>query len=184
MNDQSTTDQSLAIKVRQDSNAFILLYQRHIRRIYAYHLARTNNDQDAQDLTSETFLAALDHLATYRPQYSFVAWLMGIAHHKLIDFYRGRPAALSLDVIPDPPAADPSPEKQAAHQADLNRVRQIISLLTVERADALSLRYFGGLSLAETAQVMGKSEAAVKMLVMRALEELRDRLGAVVLEEL
>jgi RNA polymerase sigma factor (sigma-70 family) len=109
---------------------------------------------------------------------------MGIARHKLIDHYRGQPATVSLDVMADPADIKPSPEKQAVRRAGLSRMRQVFSLLPAERADALSLRYFGELSLAETAQVMGKSEAAVKMLVMRGLQELRDRLGAAALEEL
>jgi RNA polymerase sigma-70 factor (ECF subfamily) len=102
----------------------------------------------------------------------------------LIDFYRAKPAVLSLEVVPDPPDANPTPEKQVVHQADLKRMRQTLVLLPAERADAVSLRYFGGLNLAETAQVMGKSEAAVKMLIMRGLQELRDRLSAVAIEEL
>ena len=60
----------------------------------------------------------------------------------------------------------------------------MLALLPEERADALSLRFFSDLSLAEVAQVMDKSEAAVKMLVYRGLQELRDRLGPVALEEL
>jgi RNA polymerase sigma-70 factor (ECF subfamily) len=184
MNDEITTDQSLALQARQNRQAFLMLYQRYVDRVYAYQLVRTNNEQDAQDLTSDTFVAALDSLATFQLTGNFGAWLMGIARHKLIDHYRGQPATISLDVMADPADIKPGPEKQVVHKAGLSRVRQVFSLLPTERADALSLRYFGELSLAETAQVMGKSEAAVKMLVMRGLQELRDRLGAAALEEL
>lgn len=183
MNDATLTDQDLAVRARRDREAFIGLYQRHVNRVYGYHLVRTNNDQDAQDLTSETFLAALNGLANYRPPASFGAWLMGIAYHKLIDHYRSQSTALPLEAIPDPPAPDLSPEKQAARQSELSNVYKALSQLTEERANAISLRYFGGLNVAETARVMEKSPAAVKMLVMRGLQELRDHLNVVLPEE-
>ena len=183
MNDAAITDQSLAVRARQDREAFIGLYRRYVKQVYSYHLVRTNNEQDAQDLTSETFLAALNSLANYRPSASFGAWLMGIAYHKLMDYYRNRSEPLPLDGIPDPPASEPSPEKQAASKSDLNSVHQALSHLTADRANAISLRYFGGLNVAETAQAMEKTPAAVKMLVMRGLQELRDHLNVVLPEE-
>ena len=183
MNDVLLTDQDLALQARHDRNAFNTLYQRHINRIYGYHLVRTQNNQDAQDLTSETFLAAINSLDRFRPSSSFGAWLIGIAYHKLMDHYRNNTSAVSLDDIPDPPASEPSPEKRISRQSDLDQVRQALSQLTTERADAISLRYFGGLNVSETAQVMEKSPAAVKMLVMRGLRELRDHLSVVFPEE-
>lgn len=177
MNEATITDEDLAVRARRDREAFLGLYQRHVNRVYRYHLVRTNNDQDAQDLTSETFLAALNGLANYRPPASFGAWLMGIAYHKLMDYFRNRPDPLPLDGLPDPPASEPSLEKQAASKSDLNSVHQALSQLTEERANAISLRYFGGLNVAETAQAMEKTPAAVKMLVMRGLQELRDHLN-------
>jgi RNA polymerase sigma-70 factor (ECF subfamily) len=171
----------------------LALYQRHYRRVYVYHLARAGNEQDAQDLTSETFLAALDSIAAYRPEYdhrherserSFAAWLFGIAHHKLADFFQKRVPQSSLEEVGERPAGDMPPEQAAGQRSDLTRLRQLLALLPEERADALSLRFFSDLSLAEVAQVMDKSEAAVKMLVYRGLQELRDRFGPVALEEL
>ena len=183
MYNTTLTDQDLAVRARRDREAFVGLYQRHVNQVYGYHLVRTNNEQDAQDLTSETFLAALNSLTNYRPPASFGAWLMGIAYHKLMDYYRNRPEPLPLDGIPDPPASEPSPEEQAASKSDFNSVHQALSQLTEERANAISLRYFGGLNVAETAQAMEKSPAAVKMLGMRGLQELRDHLNVVLPEE-
>jgi RNA polymerase sigma factor (sigma-70 family) len=90
----------------------------------------------------------------------------------------------SLDEVIERPSGDTQPEQSAVQRSDLTRLRQLLALLSDERADALSLRFFSQLSLAEVAQVMDKSEAAVKMLVYRGLQELRDRFGPVVLEEL
>ena len=193
MDDHQPPDPILALQAKKNPCLFLALYQRHYKRVYVYHLARTGNEQDAQDLTSETFLAALDGITAYRPErnqlserseYSFTAWLFGIAHHKLADFFHKRVPQSSLEEVDERPVADPSPEKASVRRSELRRVRQVLALLPEERADALSLRFFSDLSLAEVAQVMDKSEAAVKMLIYRGLQELRDRLGQVALEEL
>jgi len=193
MEDHQPPDQILAVQAKKNPCLFLALYQRHYKRVYVYHLARTGNEQDAQDLTSETFLAALDGIAAYRPERSkrsersecsFAAWLFGIAHHKLADFFHKRVPQGSLEEEDERPAADPPPEQVVVNSSDLTRLRQVLALLPEERADALSLRFFSDLDLAEVAQVMDKSEAAVKMLIYRGLQELRDRLGPVMVEEL
>ena len=190
MENHPPPDLVLALQARKDPCQFLALYQRHYRRVYVYHLARTGNEQDAQDLTSETFMAALNSIAAYRPEdgnsheHSFAAWLFGIAHHKLADFFDKWVPQSSLEEVGEHPAGNTPPEQAAVQRGDLNRLRQLLALLPEERADALSLRYFSELSLAEVAQVMGKSEAAVKMLVYRGLQELRDRFGPAAVEEL
>jgi RNA polymerase sigma-70 factor, ECF subfamily len=190
MENPTPSDLVLALQAKKDPCQFLTLYQRHHRRVYVYHLARTGSEQDAQDLTSETFLAALDSLAAYRPEYgngrehSFAAWLFGIAHHKLVDFFDKWVPQSSLEEASQQPATGVPPEQAAVQRSELTRLHQLLALLPEERADALSLRYFSELSLAEVAQVMDKSEAAVKMLVYRGLQELRDRFGPLALEEL
>ena len=190
MDNPQTPDLILAKQAKNDPCLFLALYQRHYRRVYVYHLARTGNEQDAQDLTSETFMAALDCIGAYRPgqgkgqEHSFAAWLFGIAHHKLVDFFHKRVPQSSLEEAGERPAGDPLPEQAVSQRSDLTRLRQVLAVLPEERADALSLRFFSELSLGEVAQVMDKSEAAVKMLVYRGLQELRDRLGPLTMEEL
>ncbi len=184
MEDHQPPDQILAVKAKKDPCLFVTLYQRHLKHVYVYHLARTGNEQDAQDLTSETFLAAMDGIAAYHPEHSFAAWLFGIAHHKLADFYNKKGSESSLEEVDDdPPSSGPPPEQLVLRRGDLARLRQVLELLPEERVDALSLRFFSDLSMGEIALVMGKSEAAVKMLIYRGLQELRDRLAPFVLEE-
>jgi RNA polymerase sigma-70 factor (ECF subfamily) len=170
------TDRELVRKARQDRDAFLVLYERYVDRVYGYLLVRTNKDQDAQDLTSETFLAALDSLDRRQPVTRFSAWLMGIAYHKLVDYYRSRPSALPLDEFDHLLNPHPSPEKYFTRQSDIDEIYEALSCLTEDRADAISLRFFGELSVAETARAMDRSRAAVKMLVMRGLRELRGHL--------
>lgn len=157
--------------------SFTDLYQQYVERIYRYHLARTGAPQDAQDLTADTFHAALENFATYRPAHgSPAAWLMGIAHHKLVDYFRRRRLHLPLESAENHPTPRPSPEESVSRRAQMNQVATALRKLGPERAEALTLHFFGGLSLAETGQVMGKNEEAVKKLIHRGLADLRGQL--------
>lgn len=170
-------DDSLAQRARSDPAAFATLYRRHLDPVYRYLLVRLGDHHLAQDATAQTFLAALEGIASYRGQGKFAAWLLSIARHKSADAFRERRPNLSLEVAETLPATTPSPERIVAARIQLEQVARALRTIAPERAEALALRVVGGLSLAETSVVMGKSEAAVKMLVHRAVTDLRERLS-------
>jgi len=170
-------DETLAWQARSNSHAFAELYGRYMERVHRFLLARTGSVQDTQDLTSQTFLAALESINKYGSRGSFGGWLFGIARHKLADHYRRRRVEVSLDGIESLHHADPSPEEVAEARLQLARVSKALQSLDGRQAEALALRIFGQLSAAEVGQVMGKSEAAVKMLVHRGLRKLQERLN-------
>ena len=72
----------LARQASRDVEAFAELYRRHLTRVYRYHLAHVGNVKDAEDLTSQTFMAALEGIRSFRGTGSFAAWIMGIASRK------------------------------------------------------------------------------------------------------
>jgi RNA polymerase sigma-70 factor (ECF subfamily) len=72
-------EESLAKQACVNANAFAELYRRHVAQVYRYHLIHTGSTTEAEDLTSQTFMAALDGIAGYRNTGAFAAWLMGIA---------------------------------------------------------------------------------------------------------
>jgi RNA polymerase sigma-70 factor, ECF subfamily len=163
----------------EHNHPFTAVYQQHVERIYRYHLARTGSVEDAQDLTAETFRAALESFATYDAlQGCAAAWLTGIAHHKLIDHFRRSRQTLTIAEIEDQPDRSASPEEISAHHLQMAQVAAALSRLPADRADALSLHFFAGLSLSETALVMRRSDQAVKKLLQRGLADLRRRLAA------
>lgn len=86
--DVETDEEQLVFQAAKDPQAFDELYRKYVNRVYAYHLVRTANREEAEDLTSLTFLAALEGIKGYRHQSCFPVWLFGIARRKLIDHYR------------------------------------------------------------------------------------------------
>ena len=156
-------------------NAFAELYRLHVTRVYRYHMAHIGNVKDAEDLTSQTFIAALESLKSFRGSGSFAAWVMGIASKKRLMYFRGRKPEFSLDVALHYPSPSLPTDKAATQRLELESVAHALQQISPDRAEALILSYFGGLSNLETSRVLNKSEAAVKMLISRGLQDLRER---------
>ncbi len=169
-------DTQLASQARTDAAAFAELYRRHLTRVYRYHMARTGDIKEAEDLTSQTFMAALESIGSFRNDGSFAAWILGIAMRKQALYFRGRsrselPLSSALEV-PDP---KPPTDKAAIQQMQMKQVRAALQEISADRAQAIALCFFGSLSYGEAGRLLGKSEAAVKMLVSRGLHDLRTR---------
>ncbi len=177
-------DAALASRASQDPAAFSPLYRRHFQRVYRYHISRTGNEADAQDLTSQTFMAALEGIASFRGTGSFLAWLFGIARRKLALRFRSRMLEVPLEAASRLPDPAQSTEGTASQRIQLAQISRSLLNMTPERAEALALCLFGDLTAAEAGKVMGKSEAAVKMLVFRGLKELRETYSPALLEEI
>ena len=170
-------ERDLARLAITDIEAFAELYRRHLSRVYRYHVAHVGNARDAEDLTSQTFIAALEGIRSFQGSGSFAAWILGIASRKRLMFLRNRgsKAEVPLDeAIPYPSPGLPT-DQAVLQRLQLESVSRALRKLSPDRAEALILTYFGGLSHAETGHVLHKSEAAVKMLVSRGLQDLRER---------
>jgi RNA polymerase sigma-70 factor (ECF subfamily) len=173
--EQDQDEHNLARLAITDIEAFAELYRRHLTRVYRYHAAHVGNVKDAEDLTSQTFIAALERIHTFRGAGSFAAWILGIASRKRLMFYRGRKPVLPLEEAVRYPSPGLLTDQAAVHQLRLESISRALKQISPDRAEALILTYFGGLSNAEAAQMLNKSEAAVKMLVSRGLQDLRER---------
>jgi RNA polymerase sigma-70 factor, ECF subfamily len=173
--EQDETD--LAQQALHDIEAFAELYRRNLTRVYRYHMAHIGNTKDAEDLTSQTFIAALEGIRSFRGSGSFAAWIMGIASKKRLMFLRSRGSKpeIPLDAALHYPGPGLPTDKAAAHQLQLESISRALRQISSDRAEALILTYFSGLSHTETGRVLNKSEAAVKMLISRGLQDLRER---------
>ena len=168
-------DASLAHQARADPEAFAELYHRYLTSVYRYHLAHTGNDKDAEDLTSQTFMAALEGIDSYRGTGSYIAWLMGIAARKRSRFFRGSRPEFPLDTALQIPTPGLPTDKSAYQRLQIDQVLGALRHISPDRAEALILCFFSELSPAEAGLVLGKSETAVRMLISRGLQDLRTR---------
>ncbi len=172
-------DGELIARARKDADAFGLIYERYVNRIYNYIFHRVGNVNDAEDLTSRVFFSAYSHLASYQEQgVPFTAWLYRIAHNLIANWHRdrGRRPLVSIDdvVISSPPSEHPEP---LAEQEDAaRRLAEAIQCLDPLRRELLVLKITEGLSNAEIGVVLGKSEGAIKSLYHRTLLSLRQEL--------
>lgn len=166
---------SLAREAAVNADAFAELYRRHVTRVYRYHAAHTGNVKDAEDLTSQTFMAALEGIRSFRGDAPFAAWLMGIASKKRYLFFRTRRPEVPIEAALHIPSPSLPTDKAAMSRLRIESISRALKQISADRAEALILRFFGDLSMVEIGSVLNKSEAAVKMLIGRGLQDLRER---------
>lgn len=149
------------------------LYRRYARPIYRYVYSRTGNTQDAEDVTEQVFMDALEGLERYEEQGRQAAWLFTIARRRVADFHRGRSDHLPFDESLDTPADQPHLDGEVSRRERLAHLDTLLASLDGEQQELLRLRFAADLTYAEMGRVIGKSEAAVKMAVRRLLTQLR-----------
>jgi RNA polymerase sigma-70 factor (ECF subfamily) len=171
----SLDDANLARLARSEPEAFAELYRRHIASVYRYHLAHIGNEKDAEDLTSQTFMAALEGIKSYRGTAPYISWILGIAFRLRARHFRGTKPEVPLDAALQIPTPSLPTEKSAFLRLERTQIINALNKLSSDRAEALILCFFSGLCFREAGDVLGKSEAAVKMLISRGLQDLRTR---------
>ncbi len=151
------TDAALVVAAKAgDATAFGELYERYRDAIYRFCLARTGSAHDAEDLTADVFVKALQSIDRYQDRgLPFAAFLYRIARNAAIDRSRTLKQPLSVDGLLVEPASKQNVEAEAT--------------LQVER----SMRFIEGYAALEVAQFLGKTEGAIRTLQHRALERLR-----------
>ena len=173
--DPSIDDLRLAHDAITNTDAFAELYRRNVTRVYRYHMAHTGNIKDAEDLTSQTFISVMEGLKSFRGSGSLAAWILGIASKKRLMFFRGRRFEVPLEAALHIPSPGLPTDKEAYQRLRLESISRALKQITTDRAEAIILFYFGGLSNREIAELLNKTEASIKMLVSRGLQDLRER---------
>lgn len=170
-------DTELVRLAQQDLRKFTDLYERYVQRVYRYLLVRTGNVADVEDLTSQTFMAAMESLHQYQGQRPFPAWLIGIAKNKTADFYRQHKPEADLETAVILPTTDESPDDLVHQQLQIETITRKLQAIAPDRAEAISLRLFASLEIPEIARIMNKQEPAVRMLIHRGLRDLQTQLN-------
>lgn len=173
----SEGDECALIKQAQnDPQAFGELYRRYVNRIYNYHYRYTGNRADAEDLTSQTFQRALRYLGKYRHRGTFQAWLFKIAHNLMANHHRdrGRHPQVTMDAVASLESAWGKPSESLSSREEKAHLLRVIGALPAERQTLIILKFVEQLSNAEIAEVLGRTEGAVKALYYRTLQYLRE----------
>jgi RNA polymerase sigma-70 factor (ECF subfamily) len=164
-------DRTLVEAVQANPARFVEIYDRHFYRVWAYVIRRTGNHADAEDVTSEVFRKALEHVRQYEWRGTpFVAWLLRIAANTLVTRWEraARETGKPPEYFGEIAEADGELERRTM-------LFELVARLPELQRSVIELRFVEGLSITEVAARIGKSEGAVKQLQRRAIEQLRAR---------
>jgi len=150
----------------------VALYDRALPDVYGYLASRCGSAAVAEDLTSETFLAAVDAVQRGTVPELTVAWLIGVARHKLVDHWRRRGRERDL---PEPEVAEVGAVDDWDVRLDQLVARDTLAELGPHHRSALTLRYLDGLPVREVAACLGRTEGATEVLLVRAKAAFRAR---------
>ncbi|UCE98010.1 MAG: sigma-70 family RNA polymerase sigma factor [Dehalococcoidia bacterium] len=175
-------DEQELVKRAQQHNeeAFSELYELYFDKIYRYISLKIGNRIEAEDMTQQVFIKALHSISSFRWRgFPFSAWLFRIAHNLVVDHFRKKTrqpvSALDDTVI----VADDSPEKLAELKLDIEKLAMAVKKLTPAQQEVIALRFSSEFPIAQVAEIMGKSEGAVKALQHSAVVSLRKILNVV-----
>lgn len=160
-----------------EGEALLDLYDRALPQVYGYLASRCGSPAVAEDLTAETFLAAVDAVKRKAVNPLTTAWLVAVARHKLVDHWRRQTReerVVELAAADDhtSSAEDPWDERLDATVTDA-----VLSELGPHHRAALTLRYLDGLSVPEAAEVLGRTVHATEALLVRARVAFRRAYG-------
>jgi RNA polymerase sigma-70 factor, ECF subfamily len=171
-------NQLVSAVLRKDRKATAEFVGRCSDWIYPFLCVRLSPRRDViEDLMQDILISAWRSLSTFRAEAGLRAWILGIARHKVEDYYRRRireAASQEDDVSEEPATAFPIEDHMDA-VANRERVQQIIARMPEAYALALTWRYRDGKSLREMAELTGKTEKAIERLLARARETFKKR---------
>ncbi len=166
-----------------DTAAFQTLYECYARPLFTFFLGYTADARLAEELVNDTFMRVWQALPRYREEGHFRAWLFRIARNLAADQYRrNKHCPEEVPFRSDEHSNFQEPPAQAAlnnlaWQEQLEDVHTALQCLRPDYRTVLLLRFIEGLSVRETAQIMHRSEGAVRVLQLRALKALRKHLS-------
>ena len=175
----TTEEETQAIEAaRRDRRAFSALYRAYVRPVYRYLYSRVGNPADAEDLTSQVFMEAIESLSRYHHRGHFLAWLFSIARHRALNFQGRQRPIVSIEIAETQDGQGEDPLMNLVNNEEIHRLSQRIAALRSDEQDLLRLRFVAELSYREIATLLGRSEDAVKKQVYRLLARLESQMEA------
>ena len=171
-------EESLVRRAQQyDQEAFAQLYEEHFDKIYRYVTIRIGDRMDAEDVSQQVFIKVLQSISSFKWRgIPFSAWLFRIAHNQVIDYLRKKKRA-TVPLDESLASSEDNPQLIAEQRLDIEQLVLAVQRLTEAQREVISLRFAGELPIAQVAEVMGKSQGAVKALQHSAIVALRKTLS-------
>lgn len=170
-------DKDLISRAKVSKVAFLEIYDTYFQQIYDYAYYRTLDQGEAEEITSQTFLKALEGIGVFEYRgVPLVVWLYKIASNSLIDLYRKKGKTVDLREDDDFQGTLDTPEHVLIQKDQQEQLIILIETLPFQQQQAIVLRYLQNLSYKEIAEVLDKSEGAIKQLLYRGLMSLRQRM--------
>jgi RNA polymerase sigma-70 factor, ECF subfamily len=175
-----TQIQELIKKAKKgDTEAFGQVYEMLLDDVFRYIYFRVGTG-DAGDLAEDVFVKAWEHLSAYveKKHSSFRSWIFTIAHNSIVDYHRQKKNVISLDTL-DTLAALEHQDSMSTPDFDINGLLTIdlitkaLQYLKEDAQQVVVLKYINELSYSEIAEIMHKSETAIRIIIYRSLKELK-----------
>lgn len=157
------------------------LYAVYVPRIRQYCYVRLDDRQAAEDSGQEVFINIWKALPTmeYQGERAFIRWMYTIAYHVVVSYIRRRKHRLHLSLTPDVQLIDGKSSDLTRTICDREALRHALTHLTGDQLQVITLRFFAGLSTAEVAEALNRTDGAIKLLQHRAIKRLQQLLLAI-----
>ena len=173
-------DEKALVELIKQGNAaaFGDLYDRHVSLVYHFACALLGNRSEAEDLTAETFLRALEAIKRYRwTGRPLSSWLLTIARNLGMSQLRRRQRAKDVFHLLSASTSSEPAEARSVHGMHIHDLRQAIATLSPVEREVITLRFVLALDYSQVAEVVGKSVNNVRVIQCRALRKLREKLA-------
>ena len=170
------------VRIKRDPEAYGLLYDLYVKKIYRFIFFKISSREEAEDLTSEVFLKAWNYLVENSEQEirSFASFIYRIARNLVVDFYRERAkraAESPLDVVIETLVVTNTSEQQRLEVGgEIEEIMKALKKMKLDYQEAVILHYIEELSAGEVARILGKSQISVRVTLHRALKKLKELL--------
>jgi len=164
--------------MRDLNKEFIKIYDENIEKIYRFVFLKVGSQEAAEDLSSQVFVKGWDKFRTGKGEIQNPsAYLFQIARNEIADYYRKR--KFNTVSIEDYQLSDPNlkVEQDFSQKSDLEIIKAKLTSLSEDHQNVLILRYLNDFSIKEIAKILEKQEGAVRVMIHRAIQELKEKMN-------
>lgn len=161
----------------KESTEFISIYEKYFSSIYRFIYYKTYNTEITEDITSQTFLKALENYNKYdSTKGSFSSWLYRIARNLVIDHYRKKNKTVNINDVWEL-AGNENVEIDVQNKEQHERIKEILKSLPLKQRDIVIMKIWQDMTYKEIAEVLGSTEAGCKMMFSRTMAKIRETIS-------